>query len=85
MSVIPAWSFGRVALAQRSRESWRRTHCLESTQHNIIDRQSDDKYGRGVSHLSADLKEGDVIAYQGGTWYVDGTEVGKKNTNGTST
>ena len=45
---------------------------------NIIDRQSDsNKYGRGVDHISADLKEGDVIAYQAGTWYIDGlSEVG---------
>ena len=41
-----------------------------------VDRQSDDKYGRGISHISADLDEGDIIAYQDGTWYVDGTEVG---------
>lgn len=42
-----------------------------------IDRQSDNnKYGRGIEHISADLNEGDVIAYQDGTWYVDGTEVG---------
>jgi len=45
-----------------------------------IDRQSDIKYGRGISHISADLNEGDIIAYQHGTWYVDGTEVGKKFT-----
>ena len=45
---------------------------------NNIDRQSDsNKYGRGVDHISADLKEGDVIAYQAGTWYIDGlSEVG---------
>ena len=42
-----------------------------------IDRQSDEKYGRGISHISADVSEGDVIAYQDGTWYVDGNEVGK--------
>jgi hypothetical protein len=41
-----------------------------------VDRQSDAKYGRGISHISADLSEGDIIAYQYGTWYVDGTEVG---------
>ena len=43
-----------------------------------IDRQSDsNKYGRGVDHISADLNEGDVIAYQAGTWYIDGlSEVG---------
>ena len=43
-----------------------------------IDRQSDsNKYGRGVDHISVDLREGDVIAYQAGTWYIDGlSEVG---------
>lgn len=42
-----------------------------------IDRQSDEEYGRGISHISADLSEGDVIAFQDGTWYVDGNEVGE--------
>lgn len=42
----------------------------------IVDRQSDAKYGRGISHISADLSEGDIIAYQDGTWLVDGSEVG---------
>ena len=42
-----------------------------------VDRQSDvTKYGRGDMHLSADISEGDVVAYQSGTWYVDGSEVG---------
>lgn len=45
--------------------------------HEQIDRQSDKtKYGRGIDHISADINEKDVIAYQVGTWYVDGTEVG---------
>lgn len=45
--------------------------------HAQIDRQSDkSKYGRGIDHISADINEGDVIAYQDGTWFVDGTEVG---------
>merc|ERR1711966_355990 len=61
----------------------RTTACLFSSDGshspNAIDRQSDEKYGRGLSHISADLKEEDVIAYQSGTWYVDGTEVGKGN------
>eukprot|EP00986_Skeletonema_menzelii_P003881 scaffold1256_cov150-Skeletonema_menzelii.AAC.35 len=49
------------------------TLCL----HEQIDRQSDkSKYGRGIDHISADINEGDVIAYQDGTWFVDGTEVG---------
>ena len=67
--------------------SHRQRHFLQSNKHddiidnlcyNRIDRQSDsDKYGRGIAHISADLKEGDVIAYQTGTWYVDGlSEVG---------
>jgi len=43
----------------------------------VVDRQSDaNKYGRGIAHISADLREGDIIAYQDGTWFVDGTEVG---------
>ena len=43
-----------------------------------VDCQSDvEKYGRGISHITADLSDGDIIAYQDGTWYVDGlTEVG---------
>lgn len=49
----------------------------------VIDRQADkSKYGRGIEHLSADLTEGtDVVAYQDGVWYVDGTEVGDGSTN----
>mmetsp|Transcript_34450 Transcript_34450/g.70474 ORF Transcript_34450/g.70474 Transcript_34450/m.70474 type:complete len:199 (+) Transcript_34450:28-624(+) len=50
---------------------------LSSSRLHLIDRQSDkSKYGRGVDHISADINEGDVIAYQDGTWFVDGTEVG---------
>jgi len=51
---------------------------LFNNNNDNIDRQSDsNKYGRGVDHISADLKEGDVIAYQAGTWYIDGlSEVG---------
>ena len=51
---------------------------LFNNNNDTIDRQSDsNKYGRGVDHISADLKEGDVIAYQAGTWYIDGlSEVG---------
>ena len=55
-------------------------HSLNSIENNnldngctprVLDRQSDSKYGRGISHISADLSEGDIIAYQYGTWYVD--------------
>ena len=35
-----------------------------------------DSYGRGNQHLSYDLEEGDVVAYQTGTWLVDSVEVG---------
>lgn len=45
---------------------------------DAIDRQSDARYDRGLAHISADLHEDDVVAYQSGTWYVDGTEVGKR-------
>ena len=42
-----------------------------------IDFQSDDAlFGRGQMHLSADLEEGNVVAYQTGTWLVDGVTVG---------
>jgi len=34
------------------------------------------EYGRGEKHLSASLLEGDLVVYQGGTWLVDGVEVG---------
>uniref|UniRef100_A0A7S4BRC1 peptidylprolyl isomerase n=2 Tax=Chrysotila carterae TaxID=13221 RepID=A0A7S4BRC1_CHRCT len=33
-------------------------------------------FGRGDEHLSAFLEEGDVVAYQVGSWEVDGVEVG---------
>eukprot|EP00984_Skeletonema_dohrnii_P035383 scaffold35064_cov172-Skeletonema_dohrnii-CCMP3373.AAC.2 len=50
---------------------------LTSSRLHLIDRQSDkSKYGRGIDHISADIGQGDVIAYQDGTWFVDGTEVG---------
>ena len=58
----------------KSRNPYSRLTSLHNEQ---IDRQSDkSKYGRGIDHISADINEGDVIAYQEGTWYVDGTEVG---------
>ena len=40
-----------------------------------IERQMDTG-GRGQQHLSAGLQEGDVVAYQVGTWLVDNVEVG---------
>ena len=43
----------------------------------FADLQSDSKYGRGEFHLSADLNEGDVVAYQSGSWLVDGVLVGE--------
>lgn len=47
-------------------------------QRNVaIARQSDEKYGRGINHISADINEGEIIAYQTGTWYVDGNAVGE--------
>ena len=50
----------------------------ESAPDMKVDCQSDvEKCGRGISHITADLSDGDIIAYQDGTWYVDGlTEVG---------
>jgi hypothetical protein len=57
-----------------------RSLSAQSYDENIpwVDRQSDEKYGRGIAHLSADISEGEIIAYQDGTWYVDGNEVGMK-------
>jgi len=43
---------------------------------HAVERQSDEKYGRGIEHISADISEGEMIAFQDGTWYVDGNEVG---------
>lgn len=44
---------------------------------NCIDFQSNSlAFGRGEMHLSAILSEGDTVAYQTGTWEVDGVEVG---------
>lgn len=45
-----------------------------STPNRIIEYQSD--HGRGTDHLSYLLEDGDVVAYQSGTWSVDGVEVG---------
>ena len=42
-----------------------------------VDLQSDSsQYGRGERHLSAVVNEGDVVAYQTGSWLVDGVTVG---------
>jgi len=45
-----------------------------------IDFQADSsQFGRGEMHLSALLEEGDVVAYQTGTWFVDGVQVGDED------
>jgi hypothetical protein len=42
-----------------------------------LDLQSDtSRFGRGENHLSAFLEEGNVVAYQTGSWLVDGVLVG---------
>lgn len=41
---------------------------------NSIEYQS--TCGRGEQHLSASLLEGNLVVFQGGTWLVDGVEVG---------
>mmetsp|Transcript_34451 Transcript_34451/g.70475 ORF Transcript_34451/g.70475 Transcript_34451/m.70475 type:complete len:200 (+) Transcript_34451:28-627(+) len=70
--IQPSLSFSNAKFKSRLSPS-----RLSSSRLHLIDRQSDkSKYGRGVDHISADINEGDVIAYQDGTWFVDGTEVG---------
>jgi hypothetical protein len=32
--------------------------------------------GRGEHHLSASISEGNIVVYQGGTWFVDSVQVG---------
>jgi hypothetical protein len=50
---------------------------LGAADKTTADFQSDTgQYGRGERHLSAALVEGDVVAYQTGTWLVDGVPVG---------
>lgn len=45
--------------------------------HRHIDLQSDtSRYGRGEDHITFDLRPGDVVVYQQGTWCVDGVAVG---------
>jgi len=70
--IQPSLSFSNAKFKSRLSPS-----RLSSSRLHLIDRQSDkSKYGRGIDHISADINEGDVIAYQDGTWFVDGTEVG---------
>eukprot|EP00978_Attheya_sp_CCMP212_P006822 scaffold15889_cov71-Attheya_sp.AAC.3 len=48
-----------------------------SSSRGEMDLQSDEsQFGRGDMHLSAMLEEDDLVAYQTGTWMVDGVEVG---------
>ena len=54
-----------------------RLTCISLKDNTYVQRQSDEKYGRGIDHISADITEGEMIAYQDGTWYVDGNEVGE--------
>lgn len=63
-----AAAFGGHLIAPESKVSTR----LYSSSN--IEYQSD--CGRGEQHLSASLQEGNVVVYQGGTWLVDGVEVG---------
>lgn len=44
-----------------------------SMRHNI-EYQSD--WGRGQQHLSASVSEGNIVVFQGGTWFVDSVQVG---------
>ncbi len=67
----------RVTWLERSLTTVGNSNLGDGCSRGVVDRQSDaTKYGRGISHISADLREGDIIAYQDGTWFVDGTEVG---------
>ena len=50
------------------------TTRLFSATTTSIDLQS--SFGRGEQHLSALLEEGDIVAYQTGSWFVDGVLVG---------
>jgi hypothetical protein len=73
--VLPANPFTSHGILDTHRVSNRNIHL--SHLFHRIDRQSDEKYGRGTAHISADINEGEVIAYQDGTWYVDGNAVGE--------
>lgn len=54
------------------------SNCFQSAAAtDAIEFQSDDsQFGRGEFHLSASLKEDDVVVYQTGSWLVDGVAVG---------
>ena len=52
-----------------------RTSCVRAS--GSVELQRD--CGRGLAHLSARLKEGDLCVYQVGTWHVDYTPVGSGN------
>lgn len=54
-----------------------RHRLYSSLDSSKVELQSDDtKFGRGDFHLSALINEGDVVAYQTGSWLVDGVVVG---------
>jgi hypothetical protein len=79
--LAPAYTF---SFNKHALEFSRKTHLEAIGNEGVpaVDRQSDQsKYGRGIMHISADIKEGEVIAFQDGTWYVDGNEVGKLGLN----
>lgn len=44
----------------------------------VVEYQAD--FQRGSQHLSAFLNEGDMVAYQTGSWTVDGVTVGRSDT-----
>lgn len=70
-----AWPSCAATLAKVTTTTTRRSlTSLPSTSSPQVDLQKD--YGRGQSHLSAFLEEGDVVVYQTGTWWVDGVQVG---------
>ncbi len=58
------------------RPSTSRISSLSLSKKSIIDYQGSEEFGRGESHLSADLYENDLVVFQSGTWLVDGVEVG---------
>lgn len=74
---LSVYSFVHVGQRSGTSIGGRRQSSLQSSHlRATIERQSDEKYGRGISHISADISEGEIIAYQDGTWFVDGNEVG---------
>ena len=81
--LTPCKSFNALHQCQRKfiltnlyRPSTWRISSLLLSQKSIIDYQGSEEYGRGESHLSADLYENDLVVFQSGTWLVDGVEVG---------